>query len=67
MMSHKQEALRSMDAAKLLAQIRRRRKKIAKELAAHEKRRQFLQENIYKENDFRMAEDMKKSFEEQSL
>lgn len=56
-----------MDAKKHLAQIRRRRKKIAKELAAHEKRRQFLQENIYKENDFRMAEDMKKSYEEQSL
>ena len=52
---------------KRLAQIRRRRKKIAKELAAHEERRQFLQENIYKENDFRMAEDMKKRFEEQSL
>lgn len=56
-----------MDAEKRLAQIRRRRKKIAKELAAHEERRQFLQENIYKENDFRMAEDMKKSLEEQSL
>lgn len=52
---------------KRIAQIRRRRKKIAKELAAHEERRQFLQENIYKENDFRMAEDMKKSIEEQSL
>ena len=52
---------------KRLAQIRRRRKKIAKELAAHEERRLFLRENIYKENDFRMAEDMKKSFEEQSL
>lgn len=52
---------------KRIAQIRRRRKKIAKELAAHEERRLFLQENIYKENDFRMAEDMKKSIEEQSL
>lgn len=52
---------------KRIAQIRRRRKKIAKELTAHEERRQFLQENIYKENDFRMAEDMKKSYEEQSL
>lgn len=57
----------STDAQKHLAQIRRRRKKIAKELAAHEERRQFLQENIYKENDFRMAEDMQKSYEEQSL
>lgn len=57
----------STDAQKRLAQIRRRRKKIAKELAAHEERRQFLQENIYKENDFRMAEDMQKSYEEQSL
>ena len=56
-----------MDATKRLAQIRRRRKKIAKELAAHEERRLFLRENIYKENDFRMAEDMKKSLEEQSL
>ena len=56
-----------MDAEKRLAQIRRRRKKIAKELAAHEERRQFLQENIYKENDYRMAEDMQKSYEEQSL
>lgn len=52
---------------KRIAQIRRRRKKIAKELAAHEERRLFLRENIYKENDFRMAEDMKKSLEEQSL
>lgn len=57
----------SSDTQKRLAQIRRRRKKIAKELAAHEKRRQFLQENIYKENDFRMAEEMKESLEEQSL
>ena len=57
----------SSDTEKRLAQIRRRRKKIAKELAAHEERRLFLQENIYKENDFRMAEDMKKSLEEQSL
>ena len=57
----------SSDTEKRLAQIRRRRKKIAKELAAHEERRLFLQENIYKENDFRMAEDMKKSIEEQSL
>lgn len=57
----------SPDVQKRLAQIRRRRKKIAKELAAHEERRLFLRENIYKENDFRMAEDMKKSFEEQSL
>ena len=56
-----------MDAEKRLAQIRRRRKKIAKELAAHEERRLFLRENIYKENDFRMAEDMQKSYEEQSL
>ena len=52
----------STDAQKRLAQIRRRRKKIAKELAAHEERRQF-----HKENDFLMAEDMKKSLEEQSL
>lgn len=52
---------------KRIAQIRRRRKRTAKELSAHEERRQFLQENIYKENDFRMAEDMKKSYEEQSL
>ena len=52
-----------MEAEKHLAQIRRRRKKIVKELAAHEKRRLFLRENIYKENDFRMAEDMKKSYE----
>lgn len=52
---------------KRIAQIRRRRKKIAKELAAHEERRLFLRENIYKENDFRMAEDMQKSYEEQSL
>lgn len=52
---------------KRIAQIRRRRKRTAKELSAHEERRQFLQENIYKENDFRMAEDMKKSLEEQSL
>lgn len=56
----------STDAQKRLAQIRRRRKKIVKELAAHEERRLFLQENIYKD-DFRMAEDMKKSYEEQSL
>ena len=52
---------------KRIAQIRRRRKRTAKELSAHEERRQFLQENIYKENDFRMAEDMQKSYEEQSL
>lgn len=52
---------------KRIAQIRRRRKRTAKELSAHEERRQFLQENIYKENDFLMAEDMKKSLEEQSL
>lgn len=57
----------SSDNEKRLAQIRRRRKKIAKELSAHEERRLFLRENIYKENDFRMAEDMKKSIEEQSL
>ncbi len=61
------ELMMPSDTEKRLAQIRRRRKKIAKELVAHEKQRQFVRDNIYGGNELRMAEDTRKKYEEDSL
>lgn len=51
---------------KKIAQIRRRRKRTAKELQAHEKRRQFLS-GVYGGDDLRIACDMRSHYEEHSL
>ena len=51
---------------KRIAQIRRRRKRMAKELQVHEKRRQFLSD-IYGGDDLRIAHDMRFHYEELSL
>lgn len=48
---------------KKIAQIRRRRKRTARELQAHEERRQFLSD-IYNRDELRIAQDMRSYFEE---
>ncbi|HJA92740.1 MAG TPA: ImmA/IrrE family metallo-endopeptidase [Candidatus Eisenbergiella merdipullorum] len=52
---------------KHIAKLRRERKKIAKEMQAHEKRHQFLSDNLYDGDDFKIAKDMRSYYEELSL
>lgn len=52
---------------KHIARLRRERKKIAREMQAHEKRHQFLSDNLYDGDDFRIAKDMRSYYEELSL
>lgn len=51
---------------KKIAQIRRRRKRIARELQAYEEKRKFLSD-VYNGNEFRIAQDMRSYYEERSL